>query len=135
MEQLGGAPAKAEEKQEPAEEKEPSFWLTFTAADMRNFVVTVAGTVIGGTLLVMVVAIALGAARLVHHTRHGTVPAANLAVLGLATAIAAFFLTTTTLIHKRRRWLVWRVTYNLIGWGAFGAVCVLTWLGLAAGVK
>jgi uncharacterized membrane protein YdbT with pleckstrin-like domain len=51
------------EPPEKAPVREKSFWASFTAADMRTLIVTVAGTVIGGTLLVMVLAVAVIAAR------------------------------------------------------------------------
>jgi hypothetical protein len=44
----------AADKPEPAK----SFWGSFNQADMRMLVVTVAGTVVGGILLVMVLAAA-----------------------------------------------------------------------------
>lgn len=57
-------PAPGEEpEREDKPKKEPSFWSGFTDADLRSFVMGFAGTVIGGILLVMVIAVAVLASR------------------------------------------------------------------------
>ncbi len=54
-------PPAAADGPEPEEKlkRKPSFWASFSSADMRNLVVTVAGPVIGGILGVMLVAIGI----------------------------------------------------------------------------
>jgi len=78
---------------DPAEaEPEPqkSFWAGFSWSDWRTLVVTVAGTVIGGILLVIVVGVAVIVARRLPSSPHGGVPAENLLILGGLSALAGF---------------------------------------------
>ena len=121
--------------QEPAEKKE-SFWASFTAADMRNLIVTVAGTVIGGILLVMVVALAV----IVTRTWIPPVPSLTAAILDLVVTVVGLvvwglgLLLATKRIRDRSPARVGYVVLVIMS-STFIAVVVLAWLGKAAGVK
>jgi len=59
----------AEDDRAAEPEAEKSFLDSFTAADMRSFIVTVAGTVVGGVLLALVLAGSVLIAKWLQHPR------------------------------------------------------------------
>jgi hypothetical protein len=129
----------AADKPEPAK----SFWGSFNQADMRMLVVTVAGTVVGGTLLVMVLALAVIIAKSWSGRSGGIAEGSKLFGTGAAGAAVLGFLFGRALrFYKKRRHddqtlRVLRAVVILLYWVAAieGLILVLALLGAAAGVK
>jgi hypothetical protein len=109
-----------------------SFWVSFTAADMRNLIVTLVGTVLGGMLVVMAVALAVVVARWEHHRDHGVAITAFLAVV-----MSLGFAATVWMARDDRRWGQ-RATYLIccaVVLGGLALVELLALTGYAAGIK
>ena len=128
---LNEDPESAAAKEPEGNAMEPSFWASFTQADMRTLVVTIAGTVIGGALLVMVVAVA------VVILRSWDSPSSSDGWGVFATVVLIAILGTTltapgrAMAQRRKRfWIV-----SLAPWLVVVLVIILALLGRAAGVK
>jgi hypothetical protein len=128
-----------ETQEEPAEERQRSFWASFSQTDLRLFLVTFAGTVAANVLTVMIVAVAVIAARPENSGR----PTAS----GALDDILVLAIAATLLGISMAAWSPWRPwvgrlrALNVVGpvitvvLGLFTLVYLLILLGYAAGVK
>jgi hypothetical protein len=125
----------AADKPEPAK----SFWGSFNQADMRMLVVTVAGTVVGGAVLVMVVAVAVILAKSWAKAGYA---AEGARVFGYGTASSAFLgfmFGRAQRLYRRRgqdvRAIRRVVIFMYVVASLQALILVLALLGAAAGVK
>lgn len=127
--------------EEPAEEREHSFWASFSQADLRLFLLTFAGTVAANVVTVVVVAVALILARPPLSER----PTPYSVLIFLAVVVfgtLGVYVTLTSFRRSRRRTrdpatLPTEALMLLTGLalGLLTLVFLLTLLGYAVGVK
>jgi threonine/homoserine/homoserine lactone efflux protein len=121
--------------------KKPSFWAGFTPVDIRNFAITIAGTVIGGILLVMVGALAVIATRWFHDEgsgwfSHKGPPSVSAGLEQLAVLLAVALLVMVLSTRSIRRGNARTIDFAALGASiVFAVLAVLVLLGLAAGIK
>lgn len=123
-----------------AEERDTSFWSSFSQDDIRLLVVTFAGTVAANVVTAVVVAVAVIAAR--PSPGYQITSAGVLKTIGLVLLGALITLTGTVAIRwtRKRGWPFARwitvILLVLVAVAAVGTlVFVLVLLGLAVGVK
>jgi hypothetical protein len=132
----------AEEDPAAAKEPEPekSFWASLPP-DCRSLIVTVAGTVTGGVLLVMIGALAVIVTKwfrvdgTIWPWQHGPISAPNaLGQVGIGLAISLLVMSFS--IRSIRRKQAGTLQHVLLGvYVLFGVESVLVILGLAAGIR
>lgn len=122
---------------EPAEMKEKSFWAKLPA-DLRNLIVTIIGTLIGGILLAMFVGAGIALARTWSGNPGGLSEAVGIGASVVAGWIALGFLAGAlgSISGRRRRVITRPVSIGFfIVASIYGLVLVLGLLGAAAGIK